>query len=170
MKKLLTLAAIAALALVSCQKNGPDTDDPNEGDGVSVEGLVFNEVNGLKGAKYIELYNNSDKEVSLEGVTIVKYDSSKDGGKSVTWTGAKGMTLKAKAWIYLESSDLSDEAEKGDPNYQYQSDNHVFVGGLSPKKNMKLELCGPDEKVLDTFTRGSEGAGWNQVGLSLIHI
>ena len=63
MKKLLTLAAIAALALVSCQKNGPDTDDPNEGDGVSVEGLVFNEVNGLKGAKYIELYNNSDKEV-----------------------------------------------------------------------------------------------------------
>lgn len=164
MKKLLTLAAIAALALVSCQKNGPDTDDPNEGDGVSVEGLVFNEVNGLKGAKYIELYSNSDKEVSLEGVTIVKYDSSKDGGKSVTWTGAKGMTLKAKAWIYLESSDLSDEAEKGDPNYQYQSDNHVFVGGLSPKKNMKLELCGPDEKVLDTFTRGSEGAGWNQVG------
>lgn len=162
MKKLLTIAAIAALALVSCQKNGPDTDDPDGGDDVTVEGLVFNEIDGQN--KVIEFYNNSDKEISLEGVTIVKYDSSKDGGKSTTWTGAKGMTLKAKAWIYLESSDLSDEIEGGDPDYKYQSENHIFKGGLSPKKNMKLELCGPDEKVLDTFIRGEEGAGWNQVG------
>ena len=161
MKKLLTIAAIAALALVSCQKNGPDTDDPDGGDNVTVEGLVFNEIDGQN--KVIEFYNNSDKEISLEGVTIMKYDSSKDGGKSTTWTGAKGMTLKAKAWIYLESSDLSDEIEGGNPDYKYQSENHIFKGGLSPKKNMKLELCGPDEKVLDTFTRGEEGAGWNQL-------
>ena len=78
MKKLLTIAAIAALALVSCQKNGPDTDDPDGGDNVTVEGLVFNEIDGQN--KVIEFYNNSDKEISLEGVTIVKYDSSKDGG------------------------------------------------------------------------------------------
>lgn len=73
------------------------------------------------------------------------------------------MKLAPKAWIYLESSDLGDEVEGGDPNYAYQSPNHIFVGGLSGKKNIKFELLDADGKVLDTFIRGTEGAGWNQV-------
>ena len=94
---------------------------------------------------------------------LVKYDSTKEGGKSTTWTGAAGMKLAAKAWIYLESSDLADEAEGGDPAYAYQSENHVFKGGLSGKKNVKIELCDASGKVLDSFVRGEEGSGWNQV-------
>ena len=162
MKKYFILAAMASLALVACKKDGIDTDDVNTGgNNNKVAELVFNEIDGNN--KLIEIYNNSDKEQSLEGVYFVKYDSSKEGGKSTTWTGAKGMTIPAHGWVYIESSDLSDEVEGGDPNYKYQSDNHIFKGGLSPKKNMKLELCGPDDKVLDTFIRGEEGAGWNQV-------
>lgn len=161
MKKFMVFAAMAAAALVSCNKTGFETDDVNGGGDKNVSGIVFNEIDGQN--KVIEFYNTTDKEVSLEGVSIVKYDSSKEGGKSTTWTGAAGMKIAAKSWVYLESSDLADEAEGGDPDYAYQSENHVFKGGLSGKKNVKLELYDPSGKLLDTFTRGEEGAGWNQV-------
>lgn len=161
MKKYFAIAAMAALALVSCNKNGFETDDKTDGGKDSVSGIVLNELDATK--KFIEIYNTTDKEVSLEGVCLVKYDSTKEGGKSTTWTGAAGMKLAAKAWIYLESSDLADEAEGGDPAYAYQSENHVFKGGLSGKKNVKIELCDASGKVLDSFVRGEEGSGWNQV-------
>ena len=161
MKKYFAIAAMAALALVSCNKNGFETDDKTDDGKDSVSGIVLNELDANN--KFIEIYNTTDKEVSLEGVCLVKYDSTKEGGMSTTWTGAAGMKLPAKAWIYLESSDLADEAEGGDPNYEYQSENHVFKGGLSGKKNVKIELCDASGKVLDSFVRGEEGSGWNQV-------
>lgn len=161
MKKYFIFAAMAAFALVSCNKNDIQTDDVNNGGGNAVTGVVFNEIDGQN--KFIELYNTTDAEVSLEGIQIVKYDSSKDGGKSVTWTGAAGMKLAAKGFIYIESSDLADPEEDGDENYVYQSENHIFKGGLSPKKNMKLELLDAKDNLLDSFVRGEEGAGWNQV-------
>ena len=162
MKKFFVLAAAAAFALVACDKNDPQVDGSGAGkDEAKVAGVVLNELSGAD--KFIELYNTTDKEISLEGVYVVKYDSSKDGGKSTTWTGAKGMTIAAKGYVVLESSDLADEAEGGDPNYAYESANHVFKGGLSGKKNLKIELVGAQEYVLDSFARGEEGAGWNQV-------
>ena len=161
MKKYFAIAAMAALALVSCNKKGFETDDKTDDGKDSVSGIVLNELDANN--KFIEIYNTTDKEVSLEGVHLVKYDSTKEGGKSTTWTGAAGMKLAAHAWIYIESSDLADEAEGGDPNYVYQSENHIFKGGLSGKKNVKIELCDATGKVLDTFVRGEEGAGWNQV-------
>lgn len=169
MKKILLMAAMCAMAVCSCNKN-IETDDPGNSDkkpenpgGGNTAGLVFNEICGSE--KYIELYNNSDAEVDLKNVTIVKYDAKKteEGGKSTTWTGAADMKLAAKSWIYLESSDLADPNEDGDPNYKYQSSDHIFIGGLSGKKNIKLELLDADGKVIDTFIRGVEGAGWNQV-------
>ena len=164
MKKFFVLAAAAAFALVACDKNNPTVDGSGAGNGgneTKVSGIVLNELSGAD--KFIELYNTTDQEVSLEGVYLVKYDSSKDGGKSTTWTGAKGMTIAAKGYVVLESSDLSDPAEDGDPAYAYESADHVFKGGLSGKKNVKIELQDASEKVLDTFVRGEEGAGWNQV-------
>ena len=162
MKKFFVFAAAAAFALVACDKTGPQVDGSgNEGDQVKVEGVVLNELSGAD--KFIELYNTTDKAVSLEGLCLVKYDSSKDGGKSTTWTGKAGMTIPANGYVVLESSDLADPAEDGDPNYAYESANHVFKGGLSGKKNVKIELQDANENVLDTFVRGEEGAGWNQV-------
>lgn len=163
MKKIILMAAMCTMAVCSCNKN-IETDDPQPKPnlpGGNTVGLVFNEV--CASEKYVELYNSSDAEVVLTSVTIVKYDSSKEGGKSTTWTGAADMKLAPKAWIYLESSDLGDEVEGGDPNYVYQSVNHIFIGGLSGKKNIKFELLDADGNVLDTFIRGIEGAGWNQV-------
>ena len=132
-----------------------------DGNETKVTGIVLNELSGAD--KFIELYNTTDKEVSLEGLCLVKYDSSKDGGKSTTWTGKAGMKIAAKGFVVLESSDLSDPAEDGDPAYAYESADHVFKGGLSGKKNVKIELQNADGEVLDAFVRGEEGAGWNQV-------
>ena len=162
MKKFFVFAAAAAFALVACDKTGPQVDGSgNEGDQVKVEGVVLNELSGAD--KFIELYNTTDKEISLEGVYLVKYDSSKEGGKSTTWTGAKGMTIAAKGYVVLESSDLADPAEDGDPAYAYESANHVFKGGLSGKKNVFIELYNANDEKLSEFKRGEEGAGWNQV-------
>ena len=162
MKKFFVFAAAAAFALVACDKTGPQVDGSgNEGDQVKVEGVVLNELSGAD--KFIELYNTTDKEISLEGVYLVKYDSSKEGGNSTTWTGAKGMTIAAKGYVVLESSDLSDPAEDGDPAYAYESANHVFKGGLSGKKNVFIELYNANDEKLSEFKRGDEGAGWNQV-------
>ena len=164
MKKFFVLAASAALALVACNKDNPTVDGSGTGNGgneTKVTGIVLNELSGAD--KFIELYNTTDKEISLEGVYVVKYDSSKDGGKSTTWTGAKGMTIAAKGYVVLESSDLADEAEGGDPNYAYESANHVFKGGLSGKKNVFIELYNAADEKLSEFKRGEEGAGWNQV-------
>ncbi|MBQ7877082.1 MAG: lamin tail domain-containing protein [Bacteroidales bacterium] len=162
MKKFFVFAAAAAFALVACTKDDTNkVDGSNNNDSKEVAGLVLNELDGQN--KFIELYNTTDKEISLEGVNIVKYDSSKEGGKSTTWVGAKDMKIAAKAWVVLESSDLKDPAEKGDPNYVYESENHIFKGGLSPKKNVKIELYDATGKLLDEFVRGTEGAGWNQV-------
>ena len=163
MKKFIVFAAAAAVALSACTKNDPQVDGSgnNGGNETKVTGIVLNELSGAD--KFIELYNTTDKEVSLEGLCLVKYDASKDGGKSTTWTGKAGMKIAAKGYVVLESSDLSDPAEDGDPAYAYESANHVFKGGLSGKKNVKIELQDATEKVLDTFVRGEEGAGWNQV-------
>ena len=164
MKKFFVLAAAAAFALVACDKTGPQVDGSGTGNGgnaTKVAGVVLNELSGAD--KFIELYNTTDEEISLEGVYVVKYDSSKDGGKSTTWTGAKGMTIAAKGYVVLESSDLADPAEDGDPAYAYESANHVFKGGLSGKKNVFIELYNANDEKLSEFKRGEEGAGWNQV-------
>ncbi len=161
MKKFFAFAAMAAFALVSCD-NGDIDIEGGEDYNVGVKGIVLNELSGAD--KYIELYNTTDAEVSLRKVYIVKYDSSKDGGKSTTWTGAKEMTIAAKGYVVLESSDLSDPNEKdSDPNYPYESENHIFKGGLSGKKNVKIELYNAKNELLDTFIRGEESTGWNQI-------
>ena len=165
MKKFFVLAAAAAFALCACEQDNPTVDGSgtgnNGGNETKVTGIVLNELSGAD--KFIELYNTTDKELSLEGVYIVKYDSSKEGGKSTTWTGAKDMKIAAKGYVVLESSDLADPAEDGDPNYAYESANHVFKGGLSGKKNVFIELYSAADEKLSEFKRGEEGAGWNQV-------
>lgn len=164
MKKILVFAAAAAFALCACDKETPTVDGSgtgNEGGQETVTGVVYNELDGQN--KFIEFYNTSDKEISLEGVIVVKYDSEKDGGKSTTWEGKAGQKIAAKGYFVIESSDLADEAEGGDPNYAYESADHVFKGGLSPKKNQKFELYDAQGNLLDTFIRGEEGSGWNRV-------
>ena len=160
MKKFYLIAAIAASAFVACENDhdidagGPEPE--------AFEGVVLNELSGSK--KYIELYNTTENDIVIYGAYLVKHDASKDGGKSTTWTAAENMTIPAKGYLLLESSDLSDPAESdSDPNYKYESKNHIFKGGLSGKKNVYIEFYDGKNNKLDEFKRGDEGAGWNQV-------
>ena len=153
MKKFFVFAAAAAFALVACNKDNHTVQGSgNQGGDAKVAGLVLNELSGAD--KYIELYNTTDKEINLDGVYLVKYDSSKEGGQSTTWTGKGGIKIAAKGFVVLESSDLADEAEGGDPAYAYESANHVFKGGLSGKKNVFIELYSAAGEKLSEFKRG----------------
>ena len=160
MKKFFVLAAAAAIALCACDKTNHQLDGA-KAEPEAFTGVVLNELSGAE--KYIELYNTTNEEIEVYGAYLVKYDSSKDGGKSVTWTAAEGMKIPANGYLVLESSDLADEAEGGNPDYKYETANHVFKGGLSGKKNVFIEFYDGKNNKLDTFKRGEEGAGWNQV-------
>ena len=60
MKKYFAITAMAALALVSCNKNGFQTDDKNQdGNGNTVTGIVLNELDATN--KFIELCDASGK-------------------------------------------------------------------------------------------------------------
>ncbi|MBQ2247413.1 MAG: lamin tail domain-containing protein [Tidjanibacter sp.] len=162
MKKLFVV--LASVAMVACNNNdiqGEDGPNNNGGDN-SVSGVVLNELSGAD--KFIELYNTTDEAINLDGLYLVKYDSSKEGGKSTTWTGKGSIMIQPKGFVVLESSDLADPAEDGDENYAYESEYHIFKGGLSGKKNVFIELYNAKDEKLSEFKRGDEGAGWNQVG------
>ena len=160
MKKFFVLAAAAAIALCACETTDPQVDGAKP-DPKPFTGVVLNELSAAD--KYIELYNTTNEEIEVYGAYLVKYDSSKEGGKSVTWTAAEGMKIPANGYLVLESSDLADEAEGGKPDYEYESANHVFKGGLSGKKNVFIEFYDGKNNKLDEFKRGDQGAGWNQV-------
>ena len=72
MKKFFVLAAMAAFALCACEQDTPTVDgsgNQNGGNETKVTGIVLNELSGAD--KFIELYNTTDKEVSLEGLCLV---------------------------------------------------------------------------------------------------
>ena len=79
MKKFFVIAAAAAISFCACTKDdtnkvqGSGNNDADKGSA----GLVLNELSGAD--KFIELYNTTDAEISLEGCYLVKYDSSKEG-------------------------------------------------------------------------------------------
>lgn len=148
MKKLILMAAAAALVFTSC-------DDPNKNDGPAggagdYSKLKFNEFYGAgeDNEKYVELYNIGDVELSLEGVMI-----EKDGG-DLSWEGKAGDKIAAKS-VYLILG-----AKKTTPN--------GLQTGFSAKKNVLMELSDPTGKIIDTFQRGDEPAAdavWGDVTL-----
>ncbi len=130
-------------ALVACAACNNETTTPKgpekTGDAVAAAkgNLVINEVSG--NAKFVELYNISDKAVDLEGVTFIK--NEEDGS---LWTGTEGQTLAAKAFLILYSNKTT--LENPDANY-------TFAGGLSAKKNVKIEIFDASGASIDAFVR-----------------
>lgn len=147
MKKLMLMVATAALVFTSCD-NEQNNDGPKGNDYTGK--LVFNELCGAgeDTDKFVELYNLSNEQLSLEGVMI-----EKDGG-DLSWEGKAGDVVAAKS-VYLIQG-----AKKTTPN--------GLQTGFSAKKNVLMELSGPDGKIIDTFQRGNEpaeGEVWGDQGL-----
>ncbi|MBQ0078150.1 MAG: lamin tail domain-containing protein [Bacteroidales bacterium] len=132
---------IAALAVcAACNDNattpkGPEK--PSDAVAAAKGNLVINEVSG--NSKFVELYNISDKAVNLEGVTFIKNEE-----EGALWTGVADQVLAAKSYLILYSNKTS--LENPDANY-------TFAGGLSAKKNVKIEIFDASGTSIDAFVR-----------------
>lgn len=112
--------------------------------------VVLNELNGNgeDNEKYWELYNQTDKEVSLKGYTIVK-DQEYD---EPAWTGDEEDKIPAKGYFTIVG------AKGTTPD--------GFQGGFSAGKSVIVELFDAEGNKLDTFQRGAltdEYPGWGDM-------
>lgn len=109
--------------------------------------LVLNELNssGSDDEKYIELYNNSNVKIDLEGVTINK-------DEELTWTGKSGQTIDPQGYFVI----LGAKGTTPDG----------FNSGFSGKKSVLIELFAPDGSLLDKFQRGEKGSAWGDQTLT----
>lgn len=111
-------------------------------------GVVLNELYGAASAdtdKFIELYNTSDKEITITGYTL-----QKDG--ELTWTAKEGTKIPAKGFLAI----IGAKGTTADG----------FSSGFSAKKNVLVELFDDKGVSLDKFQRGEEGSGWGNEKLS----
>ena len=100
---------------------------------IEYENLVLNEINGND--KFIEIYNKGKTTIPLEGVYLEK-------DESLVWTGIKGYELKSKEYLVLYT-----DREK--PNMPEWDENLFFEGGLSAKKNVRVQLFSPAASLDD---------------------
>ena len=127
---------------------GGDTPEPPTPEEPDYTNLVLNELNG--DAKFIEIYNMGNLELSLAGMYIMK-DDYVDGAK---WTADASMVIPAHGYVLLYSNNVQADHPELGPEY-------FFDGGLSAKKTVRITLFMPDGTERDTFTRGSTGE-WGQ--------
>ena len=143
MKKYLfmTVAAIAAVALVSCNKDD-EVKKSTKKDYGDVTKVCINEVCGVSGYKGVELYNADTKVVSLEDVGLFKNDAAE-----ATWTGTESDEIPAGGYFVIKSKKETTEID--------DVANAKAADSFSPGQTLKLVLKkGTTE--LSSFARGAE--------------
>lgn len=100
--------------------------------------LKLNELNGND--KFIELYNSSDSDLDITGVSFTKDDED-------TFTAPEGTSVPANGFLTVWS-------EKADGEHEL-----IFEFGLSADKSVKVELFAPDGTSLDIFKNLSTALG-----------
>ena len=145
MKKLFTIAFMAASVLVACNPDDEahKTTPVDSGD---ITKVCINEICGVYGYKGIELYNADAKEVLLEGVTIVKNDEA-----AAIWTGTAEDKIAAHGYFVIKS-------KKETTNIDAVA-NSVATASFSAQQTLKLELKSAAGASLSVFTRGAEPWG-----------
>lgn len=90
MKKILVMLAVAVLFVGCSKEDGPTGVDE------TVKVIRINEVNG-NGEKFVELYNTSDAEVDISGMSIVKNEDK-------TWVTLPASTkIAAKGFVVIQA-------------------------------------------------------------------
>ena len=124
---------------------GGVTPEPPTPDEPDYTNIVLNELNG--DAKFIEIYNKGNLDLSLEGMFITK-DGVED---DIKWTGDATHIVPAHGYLVLYSIDTqADHPELGE--------NMFFNSGLSAKKSVRIALYMADGAERDVFTRESSAA------------
>jgi hypothetical protein len=117
------------------------TFTPNE---LDYTNIMLNELNG--DTKFIEIYNNGDMDLPLEGMYLMKDDYV----AGATWTADATIVAPAHGYVLLYSEDVQIDM----PEYPEAL---FFHSGLSSKKTIRMTLFMPDGTVRDEFTRGTTG-------------
>lgn len=118
--------------------------------------LVLNELYGAAAednGKYIELYNNGDEDLSLEGVIIMKDEAE-------SWVGEAGEVIKAHSFFNIVGAKGALGEGGSGPNPRPLS------SGFSAKKSVLIELYDPSGNLVDKFQRGEKGGEWGAQSLS----
>ena len=113
--------------------------------------LVINEVYGAgkDNEKYLELYNNGDDPIKLQGVVIRK-DEADD-----VWVGEAGEIIMGHGYFCIVGAKNTLGEGGSGPNPR------PMTKGLSAKKNVLMEVYDPNGNLVTKFQRGIKGdEGW----------
>ena len=140
MKKLFMIAcaALAAFTFTACEDPEVPKDPTENGD---ITKVCINEVCGVSGYKAVELYNADTKEVSLEGITLIKNEAA-----DTTWLGTSIDKIPAKGYFVIAAKKETAEITS--------VINSTAKDSFSPKQTLKLVLKNGTVE-LSSFVRGN---------------
>ena len=117
--------------------------------------LVINEVYGAgaDGEKYLELYNNGDDPIKLQGVVIRKDDTDD------VWVGEAGEIIMGHDYFCIVGAKNTPGEGGSGPNPR------PMTKGLSAKKSVLFEVFDPNSTLVTKFERGEKLDGWGNQSL-----
>ena len=141
---MIAFAALAAFTFTSCEDPEIEKDKTETGD---ITKVCINEVCGVSGYKAVELYNADTKEVSLEGITLIKNEAvdATTGKEEATWTGTADDKIPAKGYFVIAAKKETTEITA--------VINATAKDSFSPKQTLKLVLKNGTVE-LSSFVRG----------------
>ena len=118
--------------------------------------LVINEVYGAgaDNEKYLELYNNGDDPIKLQGVVIRK-DEADD-----VWVGEAGEVIMGHGYFCIVGAKNTLGEGGSGPNPR------PMTKGLSAKKSVLFQVYDPNSTLITKFERGEKLDGWGNQSLS----
>jgi len=129
-KKILLMMLAAVMAVSGCKTDDEDDIKVTPTEDQSYAGLYLNEVCGKQDPDddWVELYNASAKDISLDGCTLVKTDEN--GKTKVIYTAPTGTVIKAGEYKVIAT--LSGELQAGISNtkisFQHGFHVHYYNG------------------------------------------
>jgi hypothetical protein len=117
--------------------------------------LVINEVYGAgaDGEKYLELFNNGDDPIKLQGVVIRK-DEADD-----VWVGEAGEIIMGHGYFCIVGAKNTLGEGGSGPNPR------PMTKGLSAKKSVLFQVFDPNSTLVTKFERGEKLDGWGNQSL-----
>ena len=118
--------------------------------------LVINEVYGAgsDNEKYLELFNNGDDPIKLQGVVIRK-DEADD-----VWVGEAGEIIMGHGYFCIVGAKNALGEGGSGPNPR------PMTKGLSAKKSVLFQVFDPNSNLVTKFERGEKLDGWGKQSLS----
>ena len=118
--------------------------------------LVINEVYGAgsDNEKYLELFNNGDDPIKLQGVVIRK-DEADD-----VWVGEAGEIIMGHGYFCIVGAKNALGEGGSGPNPR------PMTKGLSAKKSVLFQVFDPNSNLVTKFERGEKLDGWGNQSLS----